>query len=243
MEYLDVATARARGGLRLVLTAGVPGPWGEAAKGVFRVKGLDFAPVRQTAAQVDPELLAWTRATNAPVAMYEDERPRSGWAEILFLAERLAPEPALVPADPRERAWMLGLCHEICGEHGLGWTRRLQLITGLPADAPESLPWKYGAEDRAAAARADARVRDILGLLASQLAASGGPYLMGSALRAVDVHWACFSNLIAPLPPALSPMPDYVRGPYSSWKGGCDASLLALRDRVFTEHLGLPQEF
>ena len=54
---------------------------------------------------------------------------------------------------------------------------------------------------------------------------------------------APFSNLIAPLPPALSPMPDYVRGPYSSWKGGCDASLLALRDRVFTEHLGLPQEF
>ena len=50
-------------------------------------------------------------------------------------------------------------------------------------------------------------------------------------------------HLIAPLPPALSPMPDYVRGPYSSWKGGCDASLLALRDRVFTEHLGLPQEF
>ena len=66
---------------------------------------------------------------------------------------------------------------------------------------------------------------------------------MGAALRAVDVYWACFSNLIAPLPPELSPMPEYVRVPYSSWDGGCDPALLALRDRVFEQHLGLPQTF
>jgi len=243
MEYLDVATARAMPGLRLVLTAGVPGPWGEAAKGVLRVKRIPFAPVRQTAAKVDPELVAWTRETNAPVAMYEDERPRSGWAEILFLAERLAPEPRLVPKDARERAFMLGLCHEICGEHGLGWTRRLQLLGGIPRGDRDSLPWKYGVEDAASVAGAEARTREILRLLAAELASNGGPYLMGSELRAVDIYWACFSNLIAPLPPEKSPMPDYVRAPYSSWTGGCDAGLLALRDRVFEQHLGLPQEF
>jgi hypothetical protein len=53
LEYLDVEEARSRSDLRLVLIAGVPGPWGEAAK---------------------------------------------------------------------------GLCHEICGENGLGWSRRLMML-------------------------------------------------------------------------------------------------------------------
>ena len=87
MQYIDIDEARGRSGLRLVLTAGVPGPWGEAAKAIFRVKGIPFVPVRQTIGVHDETLLAWTRQTSAPVAMYEDERPRSGWAEILFLAE------------------------------------------------------------------------------------------------------------------------------------------------------------
>ena len=108
MKYIEVADAVELSGLRLVLTAGVPGPWGESAKGVMEVKGLDYTPVRQNAGTVDPTLVTWTRQSSAPVAMYASERPRSGWAEILFLAERLAPAPALVPSDPRERAWMLG---------------------------------------------------------------------------------------------------------------------------------------
>lgn len=45
MEYLEPEIARNRSGLRLVLTAGVPGPWGEAAKSIFSLKGIDFLPV------------------------------------------------------------------------------------------------------------------------------------------------------------------------------------------------------
>jgi hypothetical protein len=243
IEYIEVADAIERKGLRLVLTTGAPGPWGESAKGVFKVKGIDYAAVRQTAATVDPKLLEWTRQSSAPVAMYEAERPRSGWAEILFLAERLAPEPALVPPDPRERAWMLGLCHEICGEHGLGWSRRLMLFAGQQAAEVESMPWKYGLDDPESVERSTERTADILGLLAGELERSGGPYLTGKALRAVDIYWACFSNLIEPLPPEKSPMPDFIRGAYGSWTGGCAASLLELRDRVFEQHLGLPQEY
>ena len=41
-----------------------------------------------------------------------------------------------------------------------------------------------------------------------QLEQSGGPYLMGKELRAPDIFWAAFSNLIQPLPPEASPMPD-----------------------------------
>jgi glutathione S-transferase len=243
IDYLEVPQARELPGLRLVLTTGVPGPWGEAAKAVFGVKGIAYAPVRQTAMQIDPALLEWTRQTSAPVAMYEDERPRSGWAEILFLAERLNPEPSLVPEDPRERAWMLGLCHEICGENGLGWTRRRQLLSGAPAQEQDSLPWKYGGSDGAPGDAAQARVLDILALLSDQLNSTPGDYLMGAELRAVDLYWACFSNLIQPLTEEQSPMPKFIRGSYGAWDGGCADSLLALRDRVFEQHIGLPQEF
>jgi len=243
IDYLEVSEARKLPGLRLVLTTGVPGPWGEAAKAVFGVKKIAYAPVRQTAMQVDPALLEWTRQTSAPVAMYEDERPRSGWAEILFLAERLNPESALVPTDARERAWMLGLCHEICGEHGLGWTRRLQLLAGAPAAKQDSLPWKFGGGERAAREAAQSRVLEILELLASELKSTPGDYLMGAELRAVDLYWACFSNLILPLPHEASPMPKFIRGSYGAWDGGCPEALIELRDRVFEQHIGLPQEF
>ena len=250
MEYLDVEEAIAKPGLRLVLTAGVPGPWGESAKGILHVKRIPYLPVRQNAATHDEKLLAWTNQTSAPVAMYEQERPRSGWAEILFLAERLQPEPALLPADPRERALALGLAHEICGENGLGWTRRLMLIGGMPLE-PNTMPWKYGCDDEAAVARAPQRSCEILALLADQLhrqQEAGSRFLVGESLSAVDVYWACFSNLFAPLPPEQSPMPDYIRPVYGNWDSmegtkPVDPALLAHRDLVFQEFLGLPQDF
>ena len=86
-------------------------------------------------------------------------------------------------------------------------------------------------------------LESALEAMAEQLERRGGPYLMGGELRAPDIYWAAFSNLIDPLPPERSPMPDFIRKSYSSWTGGCSQSLLALRDRVFEEHLGLPQEF
>jgi hypothetical protein len=242
-QYIEVEDAIERPGLRLVLTAGVPGPWGESAKGILAVKGIEYVAVRQTAATADPKLIEWTRQSSAPAAMYESERPRSGWAEILLLAERLKPEPALIPSDPRERAFMFGLCHEICGEMGLGWSRRLGLLAGMPNGGPDSMSWKYGIEEGATAEEADTRTAAILAMLADQLERSGGPYLMGASLRAPDIYWAAFSNLIQPLPPETSPMPDFIRKSYSSWPGGCNANLIALRDRVFKKHLGLPQTF
>ena len=243
IEYIEVEDAIERKGLRLVLTTGVPGPWGESAKGVLAVKGIDYVPVRQTAGTADDRLIEWTRQSSAPVAMFDDERPRSGWADILLLAERLQPEPALIPDDASERALMFGLCHEICGEQGLGWSRRIALLAGMPGSGPDSMPHKYGIADGSSPDQANARTTAILSMLAGQLERSGGPYLMGGALRAPDIYWAAFSNLIEPLPPEKSPMPDFIRNSYSSWEGDCPASLLALRDRVFEQHLGLPQEF
>ena len=99
-EWIDVEKARDLPGLRLVLTTGLPGPWGEAAKGIFHVKRIPFARVRQDAGGANDALFAWTGHRNAPIAVFADEPARTGWSEILFLAERLAPEPSLIPVGP-----------------------------------------------------------------------------------------------------------------------------------------------
>ena len=100
IDCVPIEAAKRTSGLRLVLSA-IPGPpWTEAAKAVFHVKRIPYAPVAQQ-----------------PV---ENEKPRAAWTEILFLAERLAPEPSLIPQDPEDRVRMFGLAHEICGEDGLG---------------------------------------------------------------------------------------------------------------------------
>ena len=40
-DYVDIETARAAGGLRLVTTRMPGAPWTEAAKALFEVKGLE----------------------------------------------------------------------------------------------------------------------------------------------------------------------------------------------------------
>ena len=67
-DWVDVAQARGLPGLRLVLTAGVPGPWGEAAKGLFFAKGISYTRVRQALGEANAELRAWTGFDNAPQA-------------------------------------------------------------------------------------------------------------------------------------------------------------------------------
>jgi hypothetical protein len=80
-----VAEARTLPGLRLVLLRELPSPWSLAARHVFEVKGLRFAKAARGARE-GPLLRAWTGQESLPVAAWEGERPRSGWAEILHLA-------------------------------------------------------------------------------------------------------------------------------------------------------------
>src|SRR5271165_3235534 len=112
------------GGLRLVLTAHVPGPWGESAKKIFDYKEIAYVPVAQHAGKENAELVAWTSIRNAPIALYADEAPRTGWYDILMLAERLAPERPLLPARSEDRALVVGISAELCSEWGFGWARR-----------------------------------------------------------------------------------------------------------------------
>jgi len=239
-------------GLRLVLLQGVPSLWSQAARAIFRVKRLDYTLVQRMPSDPPGALEAWTGQASFPAAMYEDERPRSGWAAILLLAERLAPAPALVPADAEQRALFFGLCHEICGEMGLGWCRRLEVVDkGLERTPPDPIAsWlggKYG-YSRETAAQAPRRVREILAMLADLLAdsrARGQAFLLGPELDALDLYWATFCNLISPLPPGLLWIPGPMRAMFTSTDPAVHeflskSGLLDHRDRIYREHLELP---
>lgn len=250
-EWLDVATARDLAGLRLVLTAGVPGPWGESAKGIFHAKGIPFARVAQSLGGDNDALRAWTGRDDAPIAVWNDEKPRDNWIDIALLAERIAPSPRLVPDDVDERARVFGLGRELCGELGLGWCRRLMLVQQLKKAAPDLpvtgyLASRYGWDPEIAAA-APARVAAILRTFVAQLAAqrdAGRRYLVGDALSVLDIWWAAFAVMIEPLPHELCPMRADTRMAYQVRdpvvRDASDPALIAHRDFIYREHLELP---
>ena len=129
MQFVSPEEAKQASGLRLTFVANAPSPWGEAVKGMLKTKDIPCTAALYMPGDpaANKALVEWTGEDSAPSAMYEDEAPRSGWAEILLLLERLQPEPSLIPADPEQRALMFGLSHEICGEMGLGWVLRLMM--------------------------------------------------------------------------------------------------------------------
>jgi glutathione S-transferase len=255
MDYVGVEAAIPLRGLRLVLTRGVPGPWGELAKAICHVKQLAYTAVAQEAGSDDAALRRWTGAANAPTAVWNDEPARTDRNGILFLAERIAPEPPLLPADARERALCLGLADAIAGEGGFGWCRRLMMVErmmrakSLPEPAAalrDTLAWRYGWSEAAAAA-APTRCAEVLALLAHQLAAQrarGRTFLVGDALSVLDLTWATFAVLVRPLPPEQCPMPGPTRAMYEAKhptiEAALDPALLAHRDFVYERHLVLP---
>jgi glutathione S-transferase len=250
-EYVSVDEAIARRGLRMVVVGGVPSPWGEAAKGILHIKGIDWTAVRLV---YDSEpLRAWAGQRSGPVAIYDDERPRAGWAEILLLAERLAPMPTLLPRDAGERAIAFGFAHEICGEDGLGWTRRLQLIHvglqnagGFAPRVSAYLAKKYGYSPEAGSA-AGARLVALLGMLTARLKAqraAGSRFYVGNTLSAVDVYRATFMALLSPLPQSQCAMDASSRAAFETLDAATGAALdpmlLEHRDMMYHEWLALP---
>ncbi len=250
VEVVSIADARKRDGLRMVCLAGVPSPWTEAAKGIFRVKGIDHVLAQRGEEEPQDAASQWVGHVGVPAVVYGNERVRTGWAEILLLAERLAPEPSLLPADPEQRALALGLAHEVCGELGLGWSQRLVMIgvslglregDGFPRQIGEYLAPRYGWQDGYDEI-GKARVLDILGMFSRRL--DGHEYIMEDRLTAVDIYLATFVNLIRPLPAEQLPMVEVIRSAYTSTDpdimAACDERIRAHQERIYMRHLELP---
>jgi len=250
-EYISIEEAIERDGTRMLVVGNVPSPWGEAAKGIWHIKRLPFAAVRLV--YDNDALKQWAGQRSGPVVIHDREVPRSGWAEILMLAERLAPIPALLPLEPDARARALDLADKFCGPGGLGWTRRLQNVHaglnnagGFSERVAAYLGKKYG-YDPAQGPSYGARVRQLLGEFAAALReqhAAGKPYYLGDTLSAADVYSATFTGMFRPLPEAQCRMDPGIRRAFELLDAGTAAALDPLlirhRDMMYAEHLELP---
>lgn len=256
-DYLSVEEARAATGLRIVVTAYVPGLWSEACKSIFDAKKMPYQLVEQVVGGENLALKEWTAQTSGPVAVWNDERPRSTWIEQLYLAERLAPAPRLIPLDMSDRVVMFGLCNELCGERGFGWNLRLRVTHKTLNDPNASemaralspvLASRYN-YDPSFVEPGRAQQKQIVATLRDRLRdqqAGGSDYLVGGELSALDIYWATMAGAIDPLPPELCPnMPSDMRSHYTDAElreVGGDA-LFAHRDRIYRDHLKLPMDF
>ncbi len=250
MEYLNIEEAKSKPGLRLVLTAGVPGPWSESAKALFRHHKIPFFPVRQEGGRDNPELVAWTKHRNAPVALYEDEAPRVRWLELLDLAERLGNGASLCPTDRMERILMVGLINEIAGERGFAWNARLLMLNATFEAVGEKAyknpmlrDYHFNPDDLESARLS---LNEFLAFLARHVKSQPGHYLVGDRFSAADLYWAYFSNLIAPQPASINPMPDFLRRSYelpAAQLKPVDPVLITTRDWIFEQHLETPLSF
>lgn len=253
LQYRSLEEIIDHPGLRIVLVKGMPSPWGQAAKTIFEIKGLDYVAAPWLVGEPNAAIVTWGGETSAPIVAWAQEKPIHRWIDILYLAERLAPTPALIPMDATQRALMIGLSHEICGEMGIGWNRRLQLLapayaSGSPPPSVSRMGGKYGYNEgdaKAAGERTTASLRALTTQLKAQYA-RGIPYFVGDALSALDLYWTAFANLLDPLPKEQCPMPEDRRPAFTATdpviQAALDPLLLEHRSRIFRKYFRDPME-
>jgi len=253
LQYRSFKEIADHPGLRIVLVKGLPSPWGQSAKTIFEIKGLDYVAAPWLPGEANADIAAWGGEASAPIVAWAGEKPISRWIDILYLAERLMPKPSLIPADARHRALMIGLAHEICGELGIGWNRRLQLFapayaSGNPPPNISRMGGKYGYNEGDLRIASE-RIADSLKVLSEQLQsqyARGAQYFVGDSLSALDIYWTAFANLLDPLPKEQCPMPEAWRPSFVAAdpviKSALDPLLLEHRSRIFRAHFRDPME-
>ena len=254
MQYSTVQELIDSNGLRIILVAGVPSPWGQAAKAMMEYKGLEYTAAPLMAGETNDDIVAWGGVNSGPVVAWNDEAPINRWTDIMFLLERLAPKKPLVPEESVPRAKMIGLSHEICGELGLGWNRRLTMFQPMmeSGEAPEGIArmsGKYGYNE-SDVALANQRQIATLGMLTSifkEQQDQGSDYFIGDAVTALDFYWAAFCNIMHTLPVDQCPTAEAIRPLFDTIdpdvKAAIDPILLAHRDRMMQAHFKVPMEF
>jgi hypothetical protein len=240
-------------GLRLVLVRGMPSPWGQGAKALFENKGLSFAVGAQDPGGANDDLFAWSGQRSGPVVAWADEKPIDRWLDIVMLADRLEPKRVALPQDAAQRALLIGLLNEVCGERGIGWNRRLQMFapamdSGAAPEGVQRMAARYG-YSKQAAVEAGERTAGQLRALAEQLRAQyarGVKYFIGEGLSALDLYWVTFMNLLVPLPQEQCAIPEGWRPGFEcrdpAILAALDPLLVEHRDRIFAAHCKNPME-
>ena len=253
LEYRSFKEIVDHPGLRMIMVKGLASPWGQAAKTIFEIKKLDFVAAPWMAGEENADIVAWGGEASAPIVAWASEKPIHRWIDILYLAERLAPTPSMLPKDGTQRALMIGLSHEICGEMGIGWNRRLQifapaLTSGKAPAGFVRMGSKYGFNEGDAKAAGE-RTANSLQALSAQLKSQhsrGIKYFAGDALSALDIYWMVFSNMLEPLPKEQCPMPDSYHTLFTATdpivRAAMDSILFEHRDKIFRECFRNPME-
>jgi glutathione S-transferase len=174
----------------------------------------------------------------------DDGPPVTRWFDQIPYIENMKRPPPLIPAESEARLQMFGIIHELAGEWGLGWCRRLMMMSdidrnlksaGKPlAPTVSALMDEYGFSAQNAE-NASARVADIISNLARRLReqrANGSRFFIGSQLTAADIYWVSFSYMIEPLPDDLCSMPAEMR----QLRECRDPAILGAKDPILFEH-------
>jgi glutathione S-transferase len=248
LEYVDLETAKAARGTRIVVNAIVPSPWSEALKGCLAVAGVPALAVRRAVdnAAID----AWTGVDNAPAVFHEREPIRTSWSAIVPLVDRIG-GTRILPAGLAERAGVIGTLDAIAGEGGIGWNARLAMIdagitsggtVGFPPQVAKYLARRYGYSPEAVAAARE-RITAQLAFVADQLR---GAYFGGATPNAVDIYSATFlTPVAAPIteaecPDMLPPLRAAFASAHAAFGALVPRALLDHRERMFESHLPRP---
>ena len=253
MKYLPIEQVKTMDGLRIAACVGAPSPWSLAARALFDHKQTAYTLGAQIIADDNAELKQWTGQNSAPVVAFrasaEQEKIATTAEAIVLLAERIQPEPALIPADQQQRAWMFGLLQALAGEDGFGWNRRLMSLSLAGGSNKltgniRTMAFKYDYSDDAAK-RAAKRCAHILQLFSGTLHAQekqGRPFIVGDQLTALDLYFTIFFGIMyQPLPDDRFPIPAMMRSGYevknATIEQAADAILFTHRDRILDQHL------
>ncbi len=87
-DYIDIEQAKPLDGLRIVAPPGRPNPWAEGLKGMCHIKNLPYVLVGKAPGH-DAALQDWTSQSSSPVAVWNEERPRTTWNEQLYLVDAI----------------------------------------------------------------------------------------------------------------------------------------------------------
>ena len=214
-------------------------PFSERVRWVLELKGLAYTRRPYQPIADEDELRRTTGISTAPVLVYDGRVVGDSDAAVDW-AEETRPTPALLPADPRQRAAVRSL--ELMATETLAPAGRLFMIGQWQAAKFQPFADHFAAKyhwSKEAEARAVATLERTLPELANAVAAS--PYLVGDAFTRADLTIACMLTPTLGAPPDdLFALDDQMRALFKLPIGKDPrlAPLRAWRDETYRRHRG-----